>query len=110
MLSLIYFPAICQLTAALRPADVGAGAEPEDHPLRLRAALEVAGRLLAPLGAVAAARRVREGVDALEGARRRRRLRPDAEHEELRSQNRFNKVALQNDLTRGRMETKQQLI
>ena len=84
-----YFPGLATriLTAALRPADVGAGAEPEDHPLRLGAPLEVAGRLLAPLGAVAAPRRVGERVAARQGqvggAGRGRRLRPDAEHEEL---------------------------
>ena len=75
------------LTSALRSPDVGAGAEPEDHPLRLGAPLEVAGRLLAPLGPVAAPRRVGERVAARQGqvggAGRGRRLRPDAEHEEL---------------------------
>ena len=77
------------LTAALRSADVGACAEPEDHPFRLGAPLEVAGRLFAPLGAVAASRRVGERVAARQGqvggAGRGRRLRPDAEHEELRA-------------------------
>ena len=79
-------PVIRQLTAALRSPDVGARAEPEDHPLGLGAPLEVARRLLAPLGAVAAPRRVREGVHALEGALVGRRLRPRPEHEELRRQ------------------------
>ena len=82
-----YAPLIIRrLTAALRSPDVGARAEPEDHPLGLGAPLEVARRLLAPLGAVAAPRRVREGVDALEGALVGRRLRPRPEHEELRRQ------------------------
>ena len=52
-------------------------------------------RLLAPLGAVAAPRRVREGVDAGEGAGRGRRLRTRAEHEELRAvDSRFNRAEM----------------